>query len=194
MSNVRRRNVLFGDQSVFAIEAMSEPTLVSPSAVWGRMRVWCQGRFIGDYEEEHCALYHSYIALRLLATSLPSLWSNTFNGLSDVELFDRLDDLLYGYRGAVETAETRPLEQCKEDVDVYGKHNFLVNWGEQFDQAGKSFIFSCGTSIVKILTRPSIQMPVRTLQAPTSAVRESIHQFCDWFEREQERLQRGSDS
>lgn len=52
--------MLFGSPSSFAMEAMSEPHLRALSAVWGRMRIRCQGIAIGDYADEHCGLHSAY--------------------------------------------------------------------------------------------------------------------------------------
>lgn len=56
--------MLFGDRLDFAIEADVEPSLEPPSAVWGRMCVWCRGVALGDLGEPHCALYPAYLAIR----------------------------------------------------------------------------------------------------------------------------------
>jgi len=180
--------MVFGEKSSFAVEAMSEPALLAPSAVWGRMRIWCQGHPLGDYSEENCGLYHAYGELKSLLTFVPELWSDRFVDLSDIELFDLLDDLLYGYKGGIEIGVDRSIEQCQADWNVYGKHSFLVNWGEQFDRAGKSFIFCEDNHLVKILNRPSPIQEVLALHAPITDFRNSIQQFSAWFEQERVRL------
>jgi hypothetical protein len=180
--------MLFGDTNHFAIEAMVEPGLSAPSSVWGRMRVWCQGQFLGDYSEEHCALYPAYRLFKRLDSNLPNLWKKEFNELSDAALFDLLDGLLFGYHGDVELDDNRTLEQCQIDAEAFGKFSFLTNWGEQFDRAGKSFIVCPEASTVNVLNRSSPSEGLVSLHAPVSSVQEAIHEFCGWFEQLQAQL------
>lgn len=145
--------MLLGTKEVFAVEVMSEPELQAPSAVWGRMRVWCQGESIGDFEEPVCALYPAYCGFKHLASTLPNLWSPELEGLSDVALCNHFDGLLYGHHGDIPLQDDRTLEQCEQDSIKWGGYNFLTNWGEQFDSAGKSFILCKPDGDVCILNR-----------------------------------------
>ena len=72
------QSTLFGDRAGFAIEAMVEPLLPVPSAVWGRMRIWCENTPIGNIDETCCALYPSYMCFGDLLTNLPHLWRSEF--------------------------------------------------------------------------------------------------------------------
>src|SRR5262245_40059927 len=124
--------MLFGSKQAFAIEAMVEPDLLAPSAVWGRMRIWCQSIPFGDYTEPHCALFPAYESFKSLQASLPHLWEPELSGLSDLQLLNRLDELLFGCHGDVEVPDNRTASQCGDDWKRYGKFSFLTNWGEQF--------------------------------------------------------------
>ncbi|CAE6765210.1 hypothetical protein [Paraburkholderia nemoris] len=175
--------MLFGVKSEFAIEAMIEPGLVLPSAVYGRMRVWCAGISIGDFSNPRCSLYPAYLGFSQLAAALPNLWLNDLGGLSDEHLMDRLDGLLYGARGdQVLEDDGRTVAACERDWEKYGMFNFLTNWGEQFDREGKSFILCPPAQPVKVLTRPPGIDRVLSLHASMPTVTEAIHMFLRWFE------------
>ena len=89
-------NMLCGNPTDFAIEAMTEPNLWAPSAVWGRMPVVCDKQIYGDYENPHCALYPAYCQFRWFRENVIELWESSFNGLSNSELHDLLDHAFYG--------------------------------------------------------------------------------------------------
>ena len=186
--------MLFGTIDTFAIEAHCEAELVAPSAVWGRMRIWCQGCSIGDFEESHCALFPAYCGFKALDKCLPSLWRRDFEGLSDLELWNHLDGLLYGFHGDVEIADGRTYEECRRDRDEFGKFDFLTNWGEQFDYGGKSFIVCTPDGYVRILNRSLPSERGIALSSTTGQVTESIREYLSWFEGEAERLKGKTDA
>ncbi|QGW80815.1 AadA family aminoglycoside 3''-O-nucleotidyltransferase [Variovorax paradoxus] len=180
------RTMLFGRKDHFAIEAMVEPDLVVPSAAWGRMRVWASGFSIGDYANPRCGLPRD--EFEQLAINLPALWNREFDGMADVELFDYLDRLLYGCRRGAELFDDRTLPQLSEDERLYGKFSFLINWGEMFDNSGKSFIFCPDGRTVKVLHQPLRSEQYISLEAPLEAVREACHKFVGWFDQQVLRL------
>jgi hypothetical protein len=180
--------MIFGTKEAFAIEAMSESELKPPSAVWGRMQVWCQGASIGDFSNEYCSLYVSYLSFKALSTRFHQLWKTEFDGLSDEALWNHLDELLYGYHGDIELEDDRSIEECQRDWDEYGVFNFLTNWGEQFDQGGKSFIVCTPAQQVRILNRSLPPSCGLALEAPVFQVSGAINGFLRWFEEEASRL------
>jgi hypothetical protein len=109
--------MLFGEPADFAIEAYVEPDLKPPSAVWGRMCVWCRGVPLGDISERYCALYPAYCSFRSLPSCLDSLWADELAGLGDEGVWNFLD----------------------ADWAAWDRFNFLSNWGERFD-GYKAFI------------------------------------------------------
>ncbi|MEO3690680.1 hypothetical protein [Roseateles paludis] len=179
---------LFGAKQGFGIEVMTEPGLSAPSAVWGRMRVWCAGESIGDFSEPHCALYESYLGFKRLAGRLPNLWHVELDGLSDQDLWNHFDGLLYGYRGDEPQPDDRTLEQCRADEQTWGDYNFLTNWGEQFDDDGKSFILCRSNGEVLILNRAFSEEHGLSATLPVADVLGAIFQFLEWFESEANRL------
>jgi len=180
--------MLFGSTDSFAIEAATESSWCLPPAVWGSMRVWCRGTELGDFAERHCALIRAYDGFKLLAHNLPSLWLPEFDGLSDEVLYDRIDAVLYGRQGETELEELRTPEQWDADHTLYGRFNFLTNWGEQFDRAGKPFIVCRQGGPVRILNRVTPGSPVSALEAAAADVARAIADFDAWFEAESVRL------
>lgn len=180
--------MIFGTKDKFAIEAMSEPTLKAPSSVWGRMRIWCEGESIGNFSEEFCGLYYASECFKYLADKLPTLWSQEFVGLDEIGIWNHLDRLLYGYEGDDEIEDDRTLEQCEKDWREWGKFNFLTNWGEQFDNGGKSFILCKPDGTVCVLNRSLPSERGILLQAPLEMVIIAINEYLEWFESEELRL------
>ena len=116
---------VFGNRDDFAIEAGTESYLKPPSAVWGRMCVWCCGVPLGDIDDRHCALYPAYCGFRSLLSpvhgepKIDRLWAEELAGLDDVAAWNFLDGLLYGYHGDVEVPDDRTLEECRRDAVVW---------------------------------------------------------------------------
>jgi hypothetical protein len=180
--------MLFGSRDRFAIESMAEPDLRAPSQVWGRMRIWCEGTEIGDYSDEHCGLFDAYAGFRELSEILALNWTSEFNGLSDKDLWDFLDGALFGYRVDGETHDGRTVDECKADWVRYGKFSFLTNWGEQFDENGKSFIVCSPDGIVRILNRSLGDTTDFSSEVPLAEALEVIQKFIAWFRDESTRL------
>jgi hypothetical protein len=110
------------------------------------------------------------------------------DGLSDIELWNHFDGLLYGYHGDIEIQDDRTLEQCQSDWKKWGGYNFLTNWGEQFDNGGKSFILCKPDSVVWILNRSLPPERGISLFAPLKETLTAIQQYIEWFESESVRL------
>ncbi len=179
--------MIFGNTSEFAIQAECESDLVAPSAVWGRMCVWCQGVVLGNVNNSHCSLYPAVVNFQRLERNLHELWDDSFCNLQDQEIFQLLDWRLYGCSSSGEIAsDSRTDEQAAEDARRFSKFDFLTNWGEQFD-GHKAFIFARGDGIVRIAYR----LPDRTegtAHASESQFRASIDKLLLWFAEQQERL------
>lgn len=177
---------VFGVRSDFAIEAGVEPLLEPPSAVWGRMCVWCNGVPLGDLANGYCALFPAYHSFRWLLSNLSSLWEPELAGLSDAETWNVLDGLLYGFHGDEELRDDRPIERLRADWAAWNKFNFLTNWGEQFDGC-KSFTFCPPGEPVRILYRYTDGQR-RGVTVSRAAIVSASDQFVQWFERHESRL------
>jgi hypothetical protein len=178
--------MLFGHKDDFAIEAMVEPDLIPPSAVSGRMRIWCEGTPLGDYSKEHCGLPSGH--LEELPRDLPTLWHKDFEDMSDANIFRYLDALLYGYRDGVEIVDDRSLLQSTQDAHRFGPFIFLTNWEEMFDQEGKAFILFPDGQMVRVIVQSSDQLTYRSLSTSVVAVKVACKSFSSWFKEESVRL------
>jgi hypothetical protein len=180
--------MLFGSIDTFAIETTIEPSWCLPTAVWGRMRVWCRGVELGDFSERHCDLFGAYDGFRALSANLPTLWRAEFDGLSDDALYDRLDALVYGQRGDSALEEQRTPEQLEADQARYAPFVFLTSWGEQFEIAGKPFVVCHPGAQLCILNRTAPVSSVYALRVPPAEADRAIQDFLTWFDAELTRL------
>ena len=180
--------MLFGHKESFAIEAMNEPELKAPSPVWGRMRVWCNGKSVGNYLSEHCGL--PFEDFKLLSSNLPAHWSSEFTLLTDEEIFHRLDAVVFGCWNGVELnlASTRDTQ----DELTWNAFTFLTNWEEMFDGDGKLFILSPDGVKVKVLHQPLGSHGCVTRTTTVSAVRIACDEFITWYDSEAARLGRAA--
>lgn len=173
--------MIFGNKNDFAIEAMVEPELKAPSSLWGRMCVWVQGVVIGDIDDPHCGLYPAYASFGEMLDNLSSLWVAEFSSMTDREIWNFLDGLLYSYHGDIEIEDNRSLEEMQEGWQIYGKFNFLTNWGEMFDRNGKSFLLKQPGENLKIL---NLDFPLKnsiSLQCTEFSFRKAANEFRAWY-------------
>lgn len=172
--------MIFGTPGDFAIEMMLEPDLKPGSAAWGRARLWCQGVELGDYSREYCTVYGFYARIKELERDLEDLWSEEFKQLTDLELANKLDAILYGYHGDV------PVPDEHIDGRPYYRYNFLTNCSEIFDGIGKTFVFSPSANEAFILHREGAS--VRRLVTTRESLRAAAKPFIKWFELENHKL------
>jgi hypothetical protein len=178
---------LFGDRNDFAIEAGIEPDLAAPSAVWGHMCVWCRGVPLGDLNDRHCGLAHACSAFRWLPDHLDELWAPEFVGLDALATWNFLDGVLYGYHGDVELPDDLTTdEECRADAQRWGRHNFLTNWGEQFDGC-KAFVLSPPNGAVRVLYRQRRE-PFQVAEVSRAGFAAAAAGFVEWFEAQELRL------
>jgi hypothetical protein len=160
--------MIFGHPLDFAIEAYHEPS--GPQwAGFGRMAIDVYGVRLGDIHENHCSLFHAVDRFRQVHPNIESFWDESFSGLSDAEIFSRIDRARY----------TGEPSDC--DVD-YSPFDFLTNTGEQFDGT-KTFIVCCPEARVHIL----YQLRDGTLgsaSCPVESFRAVAESFVRWFEEQ----------
>jgi|GEM_PF-1593234 len=176
--------MLFGEKETFAIEAESQPTLWS--AFCGRMQIWCQGVSLGDYSDPYCVLYAGH--WRDLGERLPALWKPEFAEMSDLELLEAFEWIIYGCRNgelAVGDEDDESLDDWNEDeFRAYYPHSILTNWGEQFDNTGLCFIVCTPEQQVRILTRALPPGRGLALETTLSEVQYAIDDYLSWFEKQ----------
>jgi hypothetical protein len=128
--------VTFGDATDFAIEAYHEPS--GPD--WhgcGRMALSIQGIRLGNIRDNHCSLHLVTERFRELLPTIESLWSGSFEGLTNREIFALIDRELY-------------IDAPTKNRPHYARFDFLTNAGEMFDES-KTFILCRPDGRVEIL-------------------------------------------
>jgi hypothetical protein len=180
--------VNFGDPSDFAIEAIVEPDLIPPSAVWGRMCVWCRGCALGDLSETHCALYPAFTAFQALPDWLEDRWENRFEGLSGKELYELLEGA--SWANVADAGMPVPIEwenRLHRTVNPW-KFRFLCNWGEQFD--GASAFLVCGPNENPLILSKRFTESSSFVEVSREGLLKASREFVKWFEEQQRHLSR----
>lgn len=179
--------MMFGDPSNFAIEAITEPHLVAPSAVWGRMCIHIGPIVLGDFTDEHCGLYGAYCGFKKLLTTESQLWDDAFVGLTREQIHDLARNAIYG-------DDDRSMEAILADSQQYRRFDFLTNWDEQFDGFA-SVIVQEDDRTTTILHRPHSAFARKRDPGPfviatcnTIGFRNAIAGFVEWFDAEASRL------
>lgn len=180
--------MIFGNKADFAIEAMIEPHLKPPSIPWGRMCIWVEGKFIGDYDDPHCGLGSACQGFSEKIDELNALWLDSFTELSDLGVWNFLDALLYGYQGNEELEDDRTVEQSISDSNMYSKFDFLTNWGEMFDRDGKSFLLKQPNGYLKVLNFDYEENRVNSYQCSELSFRKAVKEFVDWYDQQEDSL------
>jgi len=176
-------STIHGNPDDFAIEVMTEPHLVSPSAIWGRMCIHIGDLTLGDFAERHCALYSSYRHFESLSREMTPLWDTSFNGLTLEQIHDTVRDAIYGDAWTSGNAKR------------YARYDFLTNWGEHFDWYA-SVIAQPPWNTVTIMYRPSSDAPERrrvtgdflSAKCTFDGFRDAATRFVEWFDAETKRL------
>ncbi|MDV6031734.1 MAG: hypothetical protein F9B45_16910 [Phycisphaera sp. RhM] len=138
---------------------------------------------LGNFAEEHCALYSSYRHFESLISGTSPLWDTSFNGLTLEQIHDKVRDAIYGDGWTSNNARR------------YARYDFLANWGEHFDWYS-SVIVQQTWDTVTILFRPDPRAPLhrrmsngfRVATCSFDGFRDSATKFVDWFESETKRL------
>ncbi len=176
--------MLFGNKNDFANEAMVEPDLVPPSSPWGRLCVWVASNRIGNYEDPYCGLHPCCAGFVEACENLNALWEDEFASMSDLEIWNFLDGILYGYHGHVELDDQRSLDEIRRDAARYSKFNFLTNWGEMFDGGGKSFLLRQPHGTLKILNYDYDRNVVNSYVCSEFSFRRATKGLVDWYENQ----------
>ena len=161
---------MFGDPSLFAVEVCRES--FKAHGVWGRMCLHIQGMAFGDINEPSCCLAHACSELGRLALNVTSLWHESFDSLDGGEVYELLDCALFRDTG-------QSLTEAQRDWDIYGRHVFLTNWGEQFDRAPKCFVIGNSASVF-ILWRNDDDTQHQAMLPPETFVEVSASAY-EWY-------------
>jgi hypothetical protein len=157
--------MLFGSVTEFAIEVYHEPS--GPQwAGFGRMALDVQGVRLGDIQQNHCSLFHAVERFRELRTMIDTLWDESFNGLTNAQIFSLLDRSLY---------------DCEERSERFGRFDFLTNTGEMFDDS-KTFIACDPAGYVHILYRKYQRDTPDSRLCRVDLFRSVTDSFLRWFD------------
>ncbi len=172
--------MLFGTKEIFAVEAMTEPDLEAPSAVWGRLRIWCCNESFGDFENPYNALHSGAECCREMLNAYPDLWDSTFDLVQDAERFRLFNEAIY----IGSHSETK---QIVDLADRYWKFDFLTNWGEHTNGLKGLIAFDPnGEVLFMVEGRDEL---VRGFRFPQTYFMKAAAGFVGWFDAEVERLQ-----
>lgn len=179
--------MIFGTPDDFAIEAMTEPHLVAPSQVWGRICVHIGPTVLGDFADEHCGLYCAYRGFKELISNPTRLWDESFDGLSNEQIHDLVREAIYG-------DDDQSIDAMLVDARRYGRFDFLTNWGSPFDGFG-SVIVQGDNRTTTVLHRPHSAWgrqrepgPFVIATCSTSGFQSACEAFVEWFDLEAARL------
>jgi hypothetical protein len=173
--------MLFGTKDSFGIEAVTEVDLSPPSAVWGRMRIWCQNETFGDLENPYNALYSASEGFRSALQVHPDLWDSTFDDLDDAQIFQKFNEAIY-------TGVDLGVKEISQLAYRYWKFDFLTNWGEHFDPL-KGFLAFDPNGDTLFMVEDGNEA-VRGFRFPQPCFVRAAKDFVDWFDSEAERLQK----
>lgn len=174
----------FGKCEVFAIEAMVESELIPPSALWGRLRVWVDGKPFGDFDDPYCGLYPAYSDFKDMLEKIEELYDPELMELSIEKLYAKVDEALYGVWVDGELLDEDP----EEGAELYWRHNFLTNWGEMFDRTEKSYIFKLSDGQLMVI-QPKVNGPsIIKYYCSVSEFENVVKQFLAWYDGEEFRL------
>ncbi|MEZ5330339.1 MAG: hypothetical protein R3F19_35275, partial [Verrucomicrobiales bacterium] len=154
--------------------------LVAPSAVWGRMRIWCRNESFGDFENPYNALYSASERFRVMRDAHPNLWDPTFEGLEDTEIFRIFNEAIYN--GTHSNSD-----EIVDLADRFWKFDFLTNWGEHFDPLKGLLAFDPNGEALFMIEDGDDR--VRGFRFPQASFVEAASDFVRWFDSEAERLQ-----
>jgi hypothetical protein len=172
--------MLFGAKEIFAVEAMTEPDLEVPSAVWGRLRIWCRNESFGDYENPYNALHSAAECFREMLDAYPDLWDSTFDLVEDAERFRLFNEAIY-------IGSHSDTDQIVDLADRYWKFDFLTNWGEHTNGIKGLLAFDPnGEVLFMVEDRDEL---VRAFRFPQTCFTKTAADFVEWFDSEAERLQ-----
>ena len=160
-------------------------TLKKKSVLIGKLMIFCNK--IGDYDDPHCSLYGSYLSfieIIEIIQVINNLWIEGFSNLSDREIFNFLDEKLYGFHGDVEIIDSKTAEDCRIDQEKYSKFDFLNNWGEMFDKSGKSFLLKLPDGRLQVLLFDLDKNILKDYFCSEFSFRIAVKCFVTWFDEQ----------
>jgi hypothetical protein len=133
------------------------------------MAIDIDGIRLGDIRENHCSLFHAVGRFREVCPRIENLWDESFDGLSDAEIFAVIDYACY---------KGDPSD-CEVD---YTPFDFLTNTGEQFDDA-KTFIVCRPVGHVHVLYQLR-DGRIGSASCSPDSFRRAAEPFIRWFDEQ----------
>lgn len=76
-----------------------------------------------------------------------------------------------------------------KDTDEFSQFNFLTNWGEMFDNRGKSFILKQPDGKLRIINFDYEANLVNTYICTELAFRHAVKGFSNWYESQLKQME-----
>lgn len=165
--------VLFGDKSNFAIQAMLEPELKPPSFVWGRMCLWVSGLQLGDYKNKHCGIAQCTTHLNQVVEIVDQLGISVFGNKSDQEIYSFLEEAW--------------LDPGSDDFGIENEfqkfHKFRFNYGfaEMFDGEPMSFLLRQPNGSLMLLFKTRNSSDLKKHVFSEQLFIDSVKNFDAWY-------------
>ena len=160
----------FGNPETFAVEAIVQP--IGRHIGFGQIRVLVGDLELGDFSIEHCSLHHPIEDLERLVNEAPLQWDVTFEGLTEIQIYELLNNALFMDAGQSE-------EQVATDSCRYRRFSLLTNSSEHFD--GFKVFAYCKSSIIYFVAR----LPNDDIKAASCAFAplvRTISELRAWFD------------
>ncbi len=177
---IDHKDHLFGDKGDFAIEVGWDA--LASGTLWCHMRAWAAGEQIGDIKDTHNATYTMHRLLVDRVELIDELWNDEFGCRSDIEIFDFLDDKLYGFHRNVEIVDNRSDDEVAADAARFSKYGFLTNWSPSFD-GWKSFLIAPPGQSLRVLHRgPDDEIRVSAVKR--NGFINAVNNFDEWHKQQ----------
>ncbi len=169
--------MIFGDKSVFAIEAIIEPGSELPPQVYGRVagrvRVFFQNLEVGNFHEPCCVL--GPIAEHFAEVGAYNrIWHSSLASLGTKEQFDYLDHMFYV--GPYVSSEAREsLNNC----------TFLTNVSEAFEHI-KGFVLRADSESFQFLFTLPKSESVHSFVVSFDQFLHAANGFSTWLHEQQQ--------
>jgi hypothetical protein len=168
--------MIIGDTSSFAIECRHDPIPNESRRVYGRVRLWAEGRpILGNIDEPDCWLDPIGGVLEDFTDRLSTLDDPAVSLLPDLDAFQILDRAIY-------VDDERSDNAISQDLERFSRFDFLTNHSEAFDRT-KSFLVG-GDPLRLLVEADGTLRSARVAQANFVHV---VQAFVAWLAEERKR-------
>lgn len=181
--------MFFGESGIFKIESTAEPdprfSVVPRTGVYGRIRLHFDEFQVGHFDEPCCAL--GPIAAHLSEKAAPeyAAWDASLENLTPVEIFARLDLLLFAYDHT--SASLVDPFWVPEAPDGLKRCGFLTNASEAFN-GWKGFLLAPPDEDLLAVIGVHSNQAIRHFRIPRSEYTSAVRHFELWLDETRNRL------